>query len=103
MFGSKRPLVQRVQNALSVVLILILLGLLIRPLESSAWKTIKAGQPEMKLKGIEHALGQGLVPARQCLRRRAWLCFPLPSAARRGSQSRWNPRDQKGIQRGAAF
>jgi hypothetical protein len=46
---------------LTVLLILVLLGLLTRPIEAPAWRVVKAGQPEMNLEAIEGALGQGLV------------------------------------------
>jgi tetratricopeptide (TPR) repeat protein len=45
----------------SILIILVLLGLLMRPIEVSAWKAVKAGQSEMNLEALEGALGQGLV------------------------------------------
>ena len=45
----------------SILLLLILLGLLSRPIEAPAWKAVKVGQPEMNLEGLEGGLGQGLV------------------------------------------
>jgi tetratricopeptide (TPR) repeat protein len=59
--AQKHPLLQRLQNIFLLVLTLILVGLLARPIEGYAWKTVKAVQPEMNLEGIEGALGQGLV------------------------------------------
>lgn len=59
--AQKHPFLQRLQNFFLLALILALLGLLTRPIEGYAWKTVKAGQPEMNLEGIESALGQGLV------------------------------------------
>ena len=45
----------------SILLLLVLLGLLARPIEAPAWKEVKAGQSEMNLEALEGALGQGLV------------------------------------------
>lgn len=59
--AQKDPLLQRLQNTLLPVLVLAVIGLLTSPIEGYAWKKIRAGQPEMNLKGIEGALGQGLV------------------------------------------
>ena len=59
--AQKHPLLQRLQSASLLVLILALLGLVVRPIEGYAWKEVKAGQPEMNLQGLEGALGQGLV------------------------------------------
>lgn len=44
-----------------ILLILYVVGILTRPIEGPAWQTVKAGQPEMNLREIEGALGQGLV------------------------------------------
>jgi len=52
---------RRLQNVFLPTLVLVLIGLLTRPIEERAWKAVKAGQPEMNLEGIEGALGQGLV------------------------------------------
>lgn len=57
----QHPLLQRLSRIFALLLILLLLGLLTRPLEAPAWKHVKAGQPEMNLEAIEGALGQGLV------------------------------------------
>ncbi|MGZ0654353.1 tetratricopeptide repeat protein [Coraliomargarita sp. W4R53] len=57
----QHPLVLRLSRILTILLILVLLGLLTRPIEAPAWKVVKAGQPEMNLEAIEGALGQGLV------------------------------------------
>ncbi len=46
---------------MTILLVLVLLGWLLRPVETPAWKVVKAGQPEMNLEAIEGALGQGLV------------------------------------------
>jgi len=56
-----RSLYQRLRAMCLLVLVLFLLGLITRPIEGYAWKTVKAGQPEMNLKAIEGALGQGIV------------------------------------------
>ena len=58
---QKNPLLQRLQKFFLLALTLVLIGLLTRPIEGYAWKTVKSGQPEMNLEGIEDALGQGLV------------------------------------------
>lgn len=57
----QHPLIVRLSRVLTILLILLLLGLLTRPIEAPAWKVVKAGQPEMNLEAIEGALGQGLV------------------------------------------
>lgn len=59
--AQKHPIVQRLLNISLLVLTLALIGLFTRPIEGHAWREVKAGQPEMNLKGIEGALGQGLV------------------------------------------
>ena len=41
--------------------LLVVLGLLTRPLGSPAWERVQAGQPELNLGEVEDALGQGLV------------------------------------------
>ena len=58
---QRHYLLQSFQKLFLLALILVLTGLLTRPIEGYAWKTVKSGQPEMNLKGIEDALGQGLV------------------------------------------
>ena len=55
------PLHIRLFKVFSILIILVLLGLLMRPIEVSAWKAVKAGQSEMNLEALEGALGQGLV------------------------------------------
>ncbi|WPJ95317.1 hypothetical protein SH580_18000 [Coraliomargarita algicola] len=57
----QHPLILRFSRILTILLILLLLGVLTRPIEAPAWKVVKAGQPEMNLEAIEGALGQGLV------------------------------------------
>lgn len=57
----QHPLLERFSRLLGILLILVLLGLLTRPVEAPAWQVVKAGQPEMNLEAIEGALGQGLV------------------------------------------
>ncbi len=57
----QHPLLQCLSRIFALLLILLLLGLLTRPIEAPAWETVKAGQPEMNLEAIEGALGQGLV------------------------------------------
>ena len=58
---SQIPLIQKGCRIASILLILVLVGLLTRPIEAPAWHVVKAGQPEMNLDAIEGALGQGLV------------------------------------------
>jgi tetratricopeptide (TPR) repeat protein len=41
--------------------ILLILGVCLRPIEDPAWKQVKSGQMELNLQGIEGSLGQGLV------------------------------------------
>lgn len=61
-FFQKHPWLQRLYGVFWVTLVLALTGLCTtRLVEGHAWKTVKAGQPAMNLKGIEGALGQGLV------------------------------------------
>jgi len=57
----QHPLLLRLSRILSLLLVLVLLGLITRPIEAPAWQTVKAGQPEMNLEALEGALGQGLV------------------------------------------
>lgn len=49
------------QRLAVVVFILIVVGVVLRPIESSSWRVVKAGQPEMNLNELEGALGQGVV------------------------------------------
>ncbi len=58
---QKNLIFQRLQSIFLLLLAFVLVGLVARPMESRAWKEVKAGQPEMNLEGIEGALGQGLV------------------------------------------
>ena len=58
---QKKPFLERLENIFLLLLALVFTGLITRPMESRAWKTVEAGQPEMNLKGIEGALGQGLI------------------------------------------
>ena len=55
------PLLTRLSRIVSILLLLVLLGLLARPIEAPAWKAVKAGQSEMNIERLEGALGQGLV------------------------------------------
>lgn len=57
----QHPLLVRLCRIVSILLVLLLLGLVTRPIEAPAWQVVKAGQPEMNLEGIEGSLGQGLV------------------------------------------
>ena len=55
------PLLISLSRIVSILLLLVLLGLLARPIEAPAWKAVKAGQSEMNLEAFEGALGQGLI------------------------------------------
>ena len=61
MLNFKNPLVQRIGRIFNALLILVIIGLLSRPLEIPAWRVIRVGQAEMNLEAIEGALGQGLI------------------------------------------
>ena len=54
---SSRPF----KTGLVVVLCLIVAGVGLRPLESSAWKKVSATLPELRLESIQDALGQGVI------------------------------------------
>ena len=55
------PLFIRLSRIVSILLLLVLLGLLGRPIEAPAWKAVKMEQPEMNLGALEGTLGQGLI------------------------------------------
>ena len=57
----QHPLLIRLGRIVSILLLFVLLGLLVRPIEAPAWRAVKAGQSEMNLEALEGALGQGLV------------------------------------------
>jgi len=57
----QHPLLIRLSRIVSILLLLVLLGLLARPIEAPAWKAVKLGQPEMNLDALEGTLGQGLI------------------------------------------
>lgn len=44
-----------------LLILLLLLGLAVRPIEQIHWQVVKAGQPALNLEGVEGALGQGLI------------------------------------------
>ncbi len=58
---SQHPLVLRLRRISVTCAVLLLLGVVLRPVESPAWTEVKAGQPELNLQAVEGALGQGLV------------------------------------------
>ncbi len=58
---QENPFLQRIRSVSLLILTLALIGLITRPIEENAWKTVKAGQTEMNLEELEGALGQGLV------------------------------------------
>ena len=41
--------------------LLLLAGVLTRPIETPAWEQVRSGQPELNLAGMEDALGQGII------------------------------------------
>lgn len=61
--GSVRNnfLLLRLFDLCCVLFVLIGLGLVVKPIETTAWQAVKEHQPELKLEGIEGALGQGLL------------------------------------------
>lgn len=58
---SQHPLVLRLRRISVTCAVLLLLGVVLRPVESPAWTEVKGGQPELNLQAVEGALGQGLV------------------------------------------
>lgn len=54
-------LARRSGRFLVTVLMLVVAGLLLRPLERPLWQAVKAGQPELNLAELEGALGQGIL------------------------------------------
>ena len=61
MFNFQIPLVQRIGRIFNALAILVIIGLLARPLVVPAWSFIREGKTEMNLEAIEGAMGQGLV------------------------------------------
>lgn len=57
----QHPLVQRLRRVSVTLVLLLLLGVLLRPVEAPAWAVVKSGQAELNLQAVEGALGQGLV------------------------------------------
>lgn len=57
----KHPLFLRLRSICVVLLVLVVLGVVTRPIEAPAWQVVQARQPEMNLEAIEGALGQGLI------------------------------------------
>lgn len=55
------PILLRLRAVLLTLVFLLVLGLLTRPLEVTAWKRVQAKQPELNLAGMEGALGQGVI------------------------------------------
>ncbi|MFU8848314.1 MAG: tetratricopeptide repeat protein [Opitutales bacterium] len=55
------PIFLRLRAVTLTLLLLLVLGLLTRPLEAPAWQRVQTGQPELKLAQMEGALGQGLI------------------------------------------
>ncbi len=57
----QHPLFLRMRSICAVLLVLVVLGVVTRPIEAPAWQVVQARQPEMNLEAIEGALGQGLI------------------------------------------
>lgn len=57
----EHPLLRKLRSTLIVLMLLVLVGLLTRPLEVPAWTEVRKAQVEMNLGDVEGALGQGLV------------------------------------------
>ena len=57
----KHPLFLRARSVSIVLFVMVVLGVVTRPIEAPAWQVVKARQPEMNLQAIEGALGQGLI------------------------------------------
>lgn len=55
------PIVLRVKASLLTLVLLLSLGLLLRPVEVPLWERIRAGQAELNLADMEGALGQGII------------------------------------------
>ncbi|MEM7790795.1 MAG: tetratricopeptide repeat protein [Verrucomicrobiota bacterium] len=57
----EHPLILRLRAASVLLCVLLMVGILTRPIEAPAWQEVKSAQPEMNLDAIEESLGQGLV------------------------------------------
>ena len=55
------PIFQRLRAGCLTVVVLLMLGCLLRPLEAPTWQQVQSGQPEFNLAGSEGALGQGIL------------------------------------------
>lgn len=55
------PIILRLRAVLLTLALLLLVGVLTRPIETPAWKQVRSGQPEFNLAGMEGALGQGII------------------------------------------
>lgn len=55
------PVLLRLRGVFLTLLVLVVVGLLARPIEAPAWQRVQSGQPELNLAGVQSALGQGLV------------------------------------------
>lgn len=51
----------RLVRGCCLLLALLLTGLALRPLEKPTWEAVRAGRPELQLRDLEGALGQGIV------------------------------------------
>jgi len=60
-FNFQSPLIQRIGRIFNALAILVIIGLLARPLEVPAWSVIRVGKTEINLEDIESAMGQGLI------------------------------------------
>lgn len=59
--SSEHPLLRKLRGALLMLVLLLLVGVLTRPLEAPAWAEVREVQVEMNLGEVEGSLGQGLV------------------------------------------
>lgn len=53
------PVVRMLESTITILMVLLAVGLLIRPLQEPAWAEVQAGQPELNLEKLEAAAGQG--------------------------------------------
>ena len=57
----EHPVLLRIRRMLVTLVLLVVLGAILRPIEAPSWRVVKASQPELNLEAIEGSLGQGLV------------------------------------------
>lgn len=54
-------ILQRIKHWLAVVLAMVCMGVATRLIEDNAWREVRAGVPELRMKELEPSLGQGLI------------------------------------------